>query len=82
MRMFHFSRNGTCAGVDLLKIIRAINPNAHALTRLIPLKTKHMHLLPYKSESNPQKNCKLVSYSLVSMFYLLRIFAYIADPYV
>ena len=42
--------------VDLLKmslplrgraIIRDINPSACALTRLIPLETKHTHLLTY-----------------------------------
>ena len=43
--------------IDLLKmslplrsraIIRGINPSARALTRLIPLETKHTHLLTYK----------------------------------
>ena len=28
-------------------IIRGINPSARALTRLIPLETKHTHLLTY-----------------------------------
>ena len=62
MRMFYFSRNetskGTCAEVDLLKMSlplrgrasnRGINPSARALTRLIPLETKHTHLLTYNS---------------------------------
>ena len=55
--------------VDLLKmslpyrgraIIRGINPSARALTHLIPLKTKHTHLLTYNQlHANPRQNLTL-----------------------
>ena len=62
-RLFCFSRNetssGTCAARLICSkchspyrgrdIIRGINPSARALTCLIPLKTKHTHLLTYNN---------------------------------
>ena len=38
-------------------IIRGIDPSARALTRLIPLETKHTHLLTYNHHALSNGEC-------------------------